>query len=68
MKKEDYIHILETILKDAMEWYGYDPKKSTSPTKQGPKAYCQGYKASMVQGPVVLTLIGHIVGHPKALI
>jgi hypothetical protein len=26
MKKEDYIHILETTVKDTMEWYGYDPK------------------------------------------
>ncbi|MBM6387756.1 MAG: transposase [Paenibacillus sp.] len=26
MKKEDYIHILSTTLKDTMEWYGYNPK------------------------------------------
>jgi hypothetical protein len=25
MKKEDYIHILDTTLKDTLAWYGYDP-------------------------------------------
>lgn len=45
MKKEDYIHILQTTLKDTLEWYGYDlesiyfqqdkdPKHTAKATKQ----------------------------------
>lgn len=26
MKKEDYIHILNTTLKDTLDWYGYNPE------------------------------------------
>jgi hypothetical protein len=37
MKKEDYIHILETTLKDTMEWYGYDPKEVYFQQDKDPK-------------------------------
>jgi hypothetical protein len=59
MKKEDYIHILETTLKDAMEWCGYDPKKSTS-NKTRTQSILPRLQSINGSRTVVLTLIGHM--------
>lgn len=37
MKKEDYIHILETSLKDTLDWYGYDPENIYFQQDKDPK-------------------------------
>lgn len=37
MKKEDYIHILETAMKDTLDWYGYDPENIYFQQDKDPK-------------------------------